>query len=176
MPDTVDTVIWAPDDGWRYHLKHVAQLTDRNELYIVASCWTVIATYYTMHGHLNIKKWFNLICLVFLVFSFLWSFPGRVRILYIQAHPSRHVCTGTATEGEPQKKVDSLVSVSDVPWLDYEASGNRCFRGVTKGTLAAVMGASRFFFSVNSIRCTGITSVDSWMHFWARSQNCGQRC
>ena len=26
MPDTVDTVIWAPDDGWRYHPKHVEQL------------------------------------------------------------------------------------------------------------------------------------------------------
>jgi hypothetical protein len=23
MPDAVDTVTWAPDDGWRYHPKHV---------------------------------------------------------------------------------------------------------------------------------------------------------
>jgi len=28
--DTVDRVIWAPDDGWRYHPKHVEQLTDIN--------------------------------------------------------------------------------------------------------------------------------------------------
>ena len=30
MPDTVDTVIWADDDGWRYHPKHVEQFTDIN--------------------------------------------------------------------------------------------------------------------------------------------------
>jgi hypothetical protein len=28
MPDTVGTVLRAPDDGWRYHTKHVQQLTD----------------------------------------------------------------------------------------------------------------------------------------------------
>jgi len=55
MPDTVDTVIRAPDDGWRYHLKHLEQITDINKLYIVASCWTIIDTYYAMHGPLNLK-------------------------------------------------------------------------------------------------------------------------
>ena len=44
MPDTVDTVIRAPDDGWRYHPKHVEQFTDINKLYIVASCWIIIDT------------------------------------------------------------------------------------------------------------------------------------
>jgi hypothetical protein len=36
MPDAVDTMIWAPDDGWRYHPKHVEQFTDIcvNKLYI----------------------------------------------------------------------------------------------------------------------------------------------
>jgi hypothetical protein len=42
MPDAVDTVIFAPDDEWRYHPKHVLQFTDINKLYIVASCWTSI--------------------------------------------------------------------------------------------------------------------------------------
>jgi len=37
MPDTLDTVIRAPDDGWRYHLKHVEQFTYINKLYIAAS-------------------------------------------------------------------------------------------------------------------------------------------
>ena len=32
MPDTVDTVLWAADDGWIYHPKHVEQLTDMNKL------------------------------------------------------------------------------------------------------------------------------------------------
>ena len=30
-------------------------VTDINKLYIVASCWTITDTYYTMHGPLNIK-------------------------------------------------------------------------------------------------------------------------
>jgi len=44
VPDTVDTVIWAPDDGWRYYPKHAQQFADINELYIVASCCTIIDT------------------------------------------------------------------------------------------------------------------------------------
>ena len=27
---TVDTVVWAPDDGWRYHPKHVEQFAGIN--------------------------------------------------------------------------------------------------------------------------------------------------
>jgi hypothetical protein len=29
MPDTVDTVVYVPDDGWRYHPKHVQQFPDK---------------------------------------------------------------------------------------------------------------------------------------------------
>jgi len=46
MPDTVDTMLWAPDNGWKYHPKHVEQLTDMNKLYTVASCRIIIATNY----------------------------------------------------------------------------------------------------------------------------------
>ena len=35
MPDAVDTVAWAPDDGWKYHTKHVERFTDINKLYMV---------------------------------------------------------------------------------------------------------------------------------------------
>jgi len=52
---TADRVLWAPDDGWKYHPKHVEQLTDINKRYTVASCWIIIAIYYTMHGPLNIE-------------------------------------------------------------------------------------------------------------------------
>jgi len=55
MPDAVDTVTWAPDDGWRYHPKHVERFTDINKLYIVASCRTIIGIYFTMHGPLNVN-------------------------------------------------------------------------------------------------------------------------
>jgi len=42
MTNVVATVTWAPDDGWRYHPKHVEQFTDINKLFIVASWWTII--------------------------------------------------------------------------------------------------------------------------------------
>jgi hypothetical protein len=45
MPDGVDTMTSAPDDGWRYHQKHVEQFTDVNKLYIVTSCWIIIDIY-----------------------------------------------------------------------------------------------------------------------------------
>jgi hypothetical protein len=37
--DAVDTVVCAPDDGWKYHPKHVAQFPYINKLCNVASCW-----------------------------------------------------------------------------------------------------------------------------------------
>jgi len=43
--DTVDTVVCAPDDGWRYHPKHVKQFPDINKLCKVASCWIYIGIY-----------------------------------------------------------------------------------------------------------------------------------
>ena len=39
IPDAVDTVVCAPDDGWKYHSKHVEQFPDINKLCNVASCW-----------------------------------------------------------------------------------------------------------------------------------------
>jgi hypothetical protein len=39
IPDAVDTVVCAPDDGWKYHPKHVEQFPDENKLCNVASCW-----------------------------------------------------------------------------------------------------------------------------------------
>jgi hypothetical protein len=32
VPDAVDTVVCAPDDGWRYHPKHVERFPDINKL------------------------------------------------------------------------------------------------------------------------------------------------
>jgi len=49
MPDAVDTVTRVPDDGWRYHSKHVERFTDINKLYIVASCWTIIGWISYLH-------------------------------------------------------------------------------------------------------------------------------
>src|SRR5215475_154484 len=37
--EDADTVVCAPDDGWKYHPKHVEQFPDINKLSIVASCW-----------------------------------------------------------------------------------------------------------------------------------------
>jgi hypothetical protein len=45
IPDAVDTVVCAPDDGWKYHPKHVEQFPNRNKLCNVASCWIYIGIY-----------------------------------------------------------------------------------------------------------------------------------
>jgi hypothetical protein len=42
IPDAVDTVVCAPDDGWKYHPKRVEQFPDMNKLCDVASCWIYI--------------------------------------------------------------------------------------------------------------------------------------
>jgi hypothetical protein len=39
MPDAVDKVVCAPDDGRKYHPKYVQQFPDINKLCNVASCW-----------------------------------------------------------------------------------------------------------------------------------------
>jgi hypothetical protein len=39
VPDAVDTAVCAPDDGWKYHSKHVEQFPDINKLFNVASRW-----------------------------------------------------------------------------------------------------------------------------------------
>ena len=45
IPDAVDTVVCAPDDGWKYHPKHVEQFPDINKLCNVAPCWIYIGIY-----------------------------------------------------------------------------------------------------------------------------------
>jgi len=53
---TVNTVC-APDDGWRYHPKHVEQFSRISKLRNVASCWKYIKrNILKMHGPLNVKK------------------------------------------------------------------------------------------------------------------------
>ena len=42
IPDDADTVVCAPDDGWRYHPKYVEQFPDINKLCIVASYWIYV--------------------------------------------------------------------------------------------------------------------------------------
>jgi hypothetical protein len=39
LPDNVNTVVCASDDGWRCHLKHVEQFPDLIKPCKVASCW-----------------------------------------------------------------------------------------------------------------------------------------
>jgi hypothetical protein len=39
IPDAVDAVVCAPDDGWKYHPKHIEQFPDIKKLCDVTSCW-----------------------------------------------------------------------------------------------------------------------------------------
>ena len=52
VPDTVDTVVCAFDDGWRYHPKRVEQFLDINKLCNVASCriiyWNIVKYLYSL--------------------------------------------------------------------------------------------------------------------------------
>ena len=56
MPDAVDTVVCAPDDGWRYHPKHVEQFPEINKLCNDTSRWIYIRIYLTMRGPMSVKK------------------------------------------------------------------------------------------------------------------------
>jgi hypothetical protein len=56
LPDDVETVTCAPDDGWRYHPKHVEQFTDINKLYIVASLWIIIGLHCRFIVYVNLVR------------------------------------------------------------------------------------------------------------------------
>jgi hypothetical protein len=56
IPDAVDTVVCAPDDGWKYHPKHVEQFPDINKLCNVTSCWIYIEILLRAHLILHISR------------------------------------------------------------------------------------------------------------------------
>jgi len=56
IPDAVDTVVCAPDDGWKYHPKHVEQFPGINKLCNVASCWIYIGILLGAHNILHISR------------------------------------------------------------------------------------------------------------------------
>jgi len=53
IPEAVDAVVCAPDDGWWYHPKHVEQFPDINKLCKVSSCY--IGIYFAMRGPMNVR-------------------------------------------------------------------------------------------------------------------------
>jgi hypothetical protein len=56
IPDAVDTVVCAPDDGWNYRPKHVEQSPDISKLCNVASCWIYIGILLGAHPILHISR------------------------------------------------------------------------------------------------------------------------
>jgi len=50
------TVVYAPDDGWKYHPKHVEQFPDINKMCNVASCWMYIRILLGAHYILHISR------------------------------------------------------------------------------------------------------------------------
>jgi len=67
IPDVVDTVVCAPDDGWKYHPKHVEQFPDINKLCNVASCWLYIGillgAHYILHiSRIRVKVFYAYVC------------------------------------------------------------------------------------------------------------------
>jgi hypothetical protein len=56
VTNTVDTVVCAPDDGWKYRPKHVEQFPDTNKLCNVASCWVYTGILLGAHPILHISR------------------------------------------------------------------------------------------------------------------------
>jgi hypothetical protein len=48
--------VCAPDDGWKYHPKHVEQFPDINKLCNVSSCWIYIRILLGAHPFLHISR------------------------------------------------------------------------------------------------------------------------
>jgi hypothetical protein len=49
--DAVDTVVCAPDDGWRYHLKHVEQFPDKINCVMLHLVGYILEYYYNAWTH-----------------------------------------------------------------------------------------------------------------------------
>jgi hypothetical protein len=50
------SVLYAPDDGWKYHPKRVEQFRDINKLCNIASCWIYIGIQLGAHPILHISR------------------------------------------------------------------------------------------------------------------------
>ena len=93
IPDAVHTVVFAPDDGWRYHLKHVEQFPDINKLSKLHLVGYIYWNIFAMHGPMKLK-------FLFLIFHqcsrfILWfsdEFWVRSLFLYF-CHSPPNCCT-----------------------------------------------------------------------------------
>jgi hypothetical protein len=55
IPAAVETVVYAPDDGWNYHPKHLENFPDINKRCDVASYWIYLPI--NVKSPNNIRKW-----------------------------------------------------------------------------------------------------------------------
>ena len=99
----VDKVVCAPDDGWRYHPKHVEPFPDINKLCKVATCWIYVYwRIFTMHGTMNVK-------LPVTIFRFRWNlnfstdFP---KILKKKFHENLSVGSRVVQWGRTERQTD----------------------------------------------------------------------
>jgi hypothetical protein len=51
IPDAVDTVVFAPDDGWWYHAKHVEQFPDKINCVTLHLVGYILEYYYNARTH-----------------------------------------------------------------------------------------------------------------------------
>jgi len=51
MPDAVDTVVCAPDDGWKYRPKHVDQFPDKINCVTLHLVRYILEYYYDARTH-----------------------------------------------------------------------------------------------------------------------------
>jgi hypothetical protein len=56
IPDAVDTVACAPDDGWEYHLKHVEQFPDIINRVMLRLVGYILEYFYDAWTPVNVKS------------------------------------------------------------------------------------------------------------------------
>ena len=111
VPDTVDTVVCAPDDGGRYHPKHVEQFPDIKKLSNVASCWIYIGICQQIFR-------FAQCCLFRLCYSEFWHHTVLLRGCWCHGRPrcfhlrSWRIWSKSDTDviGVRMPKLDSILS------------------------------------------------------------------
>ena len=83
MPDTVDTVLWAPDDGWRYQPKNVEQLQIKMNCILLHLVGRLLTNIFYMSPYFHYKNF--LLCLINNLIQFLIYFStyyARICLLW----------------------------------------------------------------------------------------------
>jgi hypothetical protein len=120
IPDAVDTVLCPPDDGCKYHPKHVEQFPDINKLWNVASCWKYIGILLGAHpilhiSRIRVKEIIEAACTV-------QQWKKSIKYSHSSNLWTCVVCIYTCTLEVPLTKLDGAISISNLSNDENDAS------------------------------------------------------